>query len=256
MTLTANTLRKIEAQETSTLKLASHGLSIRNGNDVKFFGSIAELKEAVAAIETENLYSIDVKFSTWMFLQITVEVSFLAQHELNQPIAAVKLARNINAFDTNYQRIDDAAKFKFWSNLHTTIQNKIDGLTDTEIQSLNKLAGEKISLFKVRAVKVATMKSKVFTNAWELVKSTGETIAVCLSKAWNLYRLRKRMSVEVVTLTYKKLDGTVRRAKATLQGVANLIKGTGRENKSTFNYYDIDAKAFRSFKIENLIAIF
>lgn len=99
-------------------------------------------------------------------------------------------------------------------------------------------------------------RTKVFKRAYELVKSTGKAFAVCLSKAWGIYRLSKRMMAEVVKFSYEKVNGTLRTAKGTLKDVSHLIKGTGTASSSTFRYFDIDAQAFRSFKIENLITIY
>lgn len=256
MKTTNDIIREIEANENPNMRIAFQGLSIRIDNEVKFFSTVEDLKAAVAQIESENLYSLNVTFSKWMFLQMTVTVSYLKPAEIGHSINAVKIARNVNAFDLNFQKIDEGGKFKFWSDLHNTIQQKIDGLTDAEIQSLRALVNENISIFKVRAIKQTSQKSSVFKTAWELVKKTNKPLPVCLSRAWSLYRLRKRMAVEVVTITYEKVDGSVRKAKATLQNVASMIKGTGKENQSLFNYFDVDANAFRSFKIENLISIF
>lgn len=36
-----------------------------------------------------------------------------------------------------------------------------------------------------------TFRSKVFKMAHELMRATGELFAVCLSRAWNMYRLTK-----------------------------------------------------------------
>lgn len=99
-------------------------------------------------------------------------------------------------------------------------------------------------------------RTQVFKRAYELVKSTGKTFAVCLSKAWSIYRLAKRMKTEVVKFSYEKVNGTLRTAKGTLKDVNHLIKGTGTASTSTLRYFDVDAQAFRSFKIENLITVY
>ena len=49
-------------------------------------------------------------------------------------------------------------------------------------------------------------------RAWHLFRSTGKAFAVCLSKAWQLYRLTKRMRAGVVRFAYEKADGTLRKA--------------------------------------------
>lgn len=55
----------------------------------------------------------------------------------------------------------------------------------------------------------------------------------------------------------EKIDGTLRRAKGTLQNTAYAIKGTGRpDDGKTIRYYDVEAGGFRSFRAENLITIY
>ena len=99
-------------------------------------------------------------------------------------------------------------------------------------------------------------RTKVFKQAHELMRATGKAFAVCLSKAWALYRLTTRMRREIVTFAYEKADGSLRKAKGTLKDISNLIKGTGSENYKTVRYFDVEANGFRSFKVENLITIY
>ncbi len=98
--------------------------------------------------------------------------------------------------------------------------------------------------------------STIMRRAWSLHRTTGKAFAVCLSRAWALFRLIRRMRAGVVSFAYEKTDGTLRRAKGTLRDVAALIKGTGKETPSTVRYYDLEAVGFRSFRIENLITIY
>lgn len=67
-------------------------------------------------------------------------------------------------------------------------------------------------------------RSKVFKQAYEMMKATGKAFAVCLAKAWAIYRLYKRMKKETVSFSYEKQDGSLRKAKGTLQNVSNLSK--------------------------------
>lgn len=99
-------------------------------------------------------------------------------------------------------------------------------------------------------------RSTVFKQAHELMEATGKNFAVCLSKAWALYRLTNQMQEGVVTFTYEKVDGSVRKAKGTLKDIQHLIKGTGIPNYKTICYFDKDANGFRSFKVENLISVY
>ncbi|MCM4159534.1 DUF2693 domain-containing protein [Antarcticibacterium flavum] len=101
-----------------------------------------------------------------------------------------------------------------------------------------------------------TFRSKVFNWAHELVRSTGKSFAVCLAKAWALYRLRKRMATDTVKIAFEKADGSLRIAYATLKNVADKIKGTGTPNYKTLTYFDTEANGFRSFKVENFIAAY
>lgn len=97
---------------------------------------------------------------------------------------------------------------------------------------------------------------KVFRMAYELMTATGKAFAVCLSRAWALYRLTRQMHKGIVTFAYEKSDGSLRKAKGTLKDVQSLIKGTGSENYKTVKYFDIEANGFRSFKVENFITAY
>ena len=98
--------------------------------------------------------------------------------------------------------------------------------------------------------------SKIMRRAWVLFRTTGKAFSICLAKSWAIYRLIKRMRTDVVSFAYEKADGTLRKAKGTLQGVQALIKGTGTDTPKTVCYYDVDSNGWRSFKIENLITIY
>ena len=101
-----------------------------------------------------------------------------------------------------------------------------------------------------------TFRSQVFLRAYEIMASTGKAFAVCLSKAWQLYRLSKEMNTkDEVCFTYEKKDGTLRRAFGTLKDVAQFIKGNGIQSPKVFNYWDLEAVAFRCFKVENFISV-
>ena len=98
--------------------------------------------------------------------------------------------------------------------------------------------------------------SKLMRRAWELFRTTGKTFSVCLVKAWEFYRLTKRMRKGGVSFCYEKANGDTRKAKGTLQGIAPLIKGSGQDSPKTFRYFDVEAGGFRSFRIENLITVY
>ncbi|WP_312089727.1 SH3 beta-barrel fold-containing protein [Chryseobacterium sp.] len=98
-------------------------------------------------------------------------------------------------------------------------------------------------------------RTNVFKRAYEIMKTTGKSFAVCLSKAWQLYTLSKLMKTKVVTFYYEKIDGSLRKASGTLNIDDYQAKTDRLQNPKVFNYYDVDAKSFRCFKVENLIKV-
>ncbi len=103
---------------------------------------------------------------------------------------------------------------------------------------------------------MTTFRSTVFQRAYSLMRKTGKSFAVCLSKAWQLYRLAKKMRNDIVEFTYEKADGTLRKAVGTLKDVGQFVKGTGNPaTDKVFHYWDLEQAGFRCFKIENLVTI-
>ena len=98
-------------------------------------------------------------------------------------------------------------------------------------------------------------RTTVFKRAHEIAKQTGRAFAICLVKAWQIYRLKKAMLKDKVRFAYEKADGSLRYAIGTLTGDLG-IKGTGSPNFKTLAYFDVEANGFRCFKVENLIRIY
>lgn len=97
---------------------------------------------------------------------------------------------------------------------------------------------------------------EVMKMAHEIFRATAKNWSVCLAKSWQLYRLIKMFRSGIVKFAYEKADGTLRKATGTLKGAYGIVKGTGKKNYKTVCYFDVDAEAFRSFKVENLVAIY
>ncbi len=99
---------------------------------------------------------------------------------------------------------------------------------------------------------------RVMKYAWQLFRATGNAWRLCMLKAWELYRLAKAMREGVVTFSYSKMDGTIRKAVGTLINVpAGATLGGKKVTKpsyKTMTYYDIEKNGFRCFRIENLIS--
>lgn len=99
--------------------------------------------------------------------------------------------------------------------------------------------------------------STIMRRAWALFRVTGNAFAVCLSKAWKLYRMTCRMRYGIVRFTYKKVDGTLRNAVGTLRDIASTVKGPGLPGDGrTVKYYDVEASGWRSFKVGNIVTIY
>lgn len=104
--------------------------------------------------------------------------------------------------------------------------------------------------------KKANFRVKVMKHAWVLFRATKQAWRVCMLKAWQLYRLAKRMKDGVVSFAYRKTDGSIREASGTLKDIPTT-EGKGKRsaapNFKTFAYFDTDKHSFRCFKVENLI---
>ena len=74
----------------------------------------------------------------------------------------------------------------------------------------------------------------------------------------NLFEtLVDRLRKGIVSLVYRKKDGTERHACGTLYGIGHTIKGSNKNQqcKYTLAYYDLVCKSWRSFVIDNLVEV-
>ncbi len=55
--------------------------------------------------------------------------------------------------------------------------------------------------------------------AWQLWRATKQAWRVCMIKAWELYRLAKKMREGTVSFYYQKADGSIRKAVGTLRNL-------------------------------------
>lgn len=102
-----------------------------------------------------------------------------------------------------------------------------------------------------------TFRTRVFKRAWEISKSTGKAFAICLVKAWQIYRLSNRMKTGTVKFAFEKVDGSLRYALGTLANLqTSTFKGTRKPNYKTLAYFDTQSQGFRSFRVENLVRVY
>lgn len=101
---------------------------------------------------------------------------------------------------------------------------------------------------------------KVMKYAHQLWKATGKSWRYCMLKAWELYRLAKKMRNGIVKFAYEKADGSIRYAEGTLMNVpaGATVRGKRMTKPSykTFAYFDAQKQEMRCFKIENLIIVY
>ena len=83
---------------------------------------------------------------------------------------------------------------------------------------------------------------KIMSQAWQMVKMNGFSMAEALRKAWLNYKLRVKMAVGIVKFYFEKIDGTLREAYGTLNP-QHLPSTKGAEKKpspTTQTYYDTE----------------
>ena len=96
-------------------------------------------------------------------------------------------------------------------------------------------------------------RTRVMSYAHHIFESTSVNWSTALKKAWTLYRLAKMMRNGVVKFFYEKVDGSARVAYGTLVDLPAGV--TSRRSAKAPCYWDTKKQAFRSFKVENFIAI-
>ena len=108
---------------------------------------------------------------------------------------------------------------------------------------------EKRTSFRVRVMNFA---HHIFRS------TTGIEWSTALKKAWQLYHLAKQMRKGVVKFVYEKVDGSARIAYGTLCNLPAGIstkRGSKQPSSTTMCYWDTKKNAFRSFRVENFIAV-
>lgn len=91
-------------------------------------------------------------------------------------------------------------------------------------------------------------------RAYHIMHANGLSWSESLKKAWQLYKLNKELHSGKVSFYFEKKDGEIRKANATLK-IDYEFKTQNQPNPKIFTYFDLDANAFRCFKVENFIMI-
>jgi hypothetical protein len=145
--MTQDILQKIDKVKNLNKKIANMGLKISFDNKKPiFFKSIEELENEIKKINTKNVYKIKIEIETERLLQIGVYVQLFKSKEINKPFRVIEIARNINAFDLNFEKAT-LDVYKFWSDLYKRLEIKIRSLSEKEKKQLQKLVEN--NLFKI-----------------------------------------------------------------------------------------------------------
>ena len=107
------------------------------------------------------------------------------------------------------------------------------------------------SYLYINKQKQSNMKTKLFKMAWAIVANFN-SFAEALKAAWKAIKLSSKMKSSVVSFSFKKIDGSIRKAIGTLKDVPATL-GVREPNHSVLTYFDVEANAWRSAKIENLL---
>lgn len=105
----------------------------------------------------------------------------------------------------------------------------------------------------------SNFRARVMNYAHHIFETTVISWSAALKKAWTLYRLVKAMRNGVVKFFYEKVDGSARVAYGTLcnlpAGITFRKRSAKEPNYATLCYWDTKKNAFRSFRVENFIAV-
>lgn len=96
------------------------------------------------------------------------------------------------------------------------------------------------------------MRSRLFNIAWSIVGQF-DSFSDALVHAWKTIRLQLALCTQaLVRFKYFKIsDGTLREACGTLDRVPATTGGK-KVNYGILTYFDVEAKGFRSCRIENI----
>lgn len=112
--------------------------------------------------------------------------------------------------------------------------------------------------FKDMEAKI-NFRSRVMKYAWQIWRAARSPWRLCMLKAWQVYKLTRKMRTGIVSFSYLKADGSLRHAHGTLVNIPDGATLRGKRITKpayrTVAYFDTDRGAFRCFRIENLAGV-
>jgi Ni,Fe-hydrogenase maturation factor len=99
-------------------------------------------------------------------------------------------------------------------------------------------------------------RSEIFKLAWFFAKEHNFDMSEALKVAWRNHKLVKQMQEKIVRFKFYKVSGEIRNAVGTLmEGILPEVDASLRKSPEHCQvYFDMEAKAWRSFRKELLLA--
>lgn len=95
---------------------------------------------------------------------------------------------------------------------------------------------------------------QVMNMAWSFIKNKGLSLSEALKLAWSNIKLKQALRKGVVEFSYRKLDGTIRRAVGTLSSsIVPPTNGGGYQHRDYQTYYDVEKGSWRRYSYLNVI---
>lgn len=95
---------------------------------------------------------------------------------------------------------------------------------------------------------------QVMNMAWSFIKNKGLGLSEALKLAWSNIKLKTALRKGVVEFSYRKLDGSIRKAVGTLSSALVPQTNGGTNTHPDYQtYYDVEKGGWRRFSYLNII---
>ena len=180
----------------------------------------------------------------------------------------ILLANRLNSFDYFFAMSDSSKVWDKWSHEKSLIKSDLKTLSVEYMIELKKMVTiddkmlyRHFSEFRglVDAPITKSMKSQVFTTAWDLLKAgLVDTMSKALTLAWKRVKVLSALREGVAYFSYKKVSGELREAIGTLRsGNFSYVykKSMKAARLDVIKYFDIEVRGWRSFRLDRLVTI-
>lgn len=181
------------------------------------------------------------------------------------------IANRINTFPFYYENSDDNRKWSFGNNEEKAIKSELSHLSSEELRVVkNSISADEEYVNRyfsgyftnlpdpIEEVKEKSFRSKIFSEAWSMFRENiFSTFSEALKASWKRAKLLKKLRSGITYFSYTKSDGKIRTAIGTLRegNFFYTYKGQGTTNIQVIKYYDLEARGFRSCRVDRLIQI-